>query len=189
LRDKTTATTFQQKHLAAAQLKDCSRTADASVFRRRTIGHAQHFGGQNALPSKQKPSVGVIVPLVVQTWTLHHFAVLHGPVQRAPAVQDGFAAAFFLAAKAVCGTRVNAAIAAASESVAINLVMDRLPVPDRSIRFRKDRMGKIGPQAAAPRSKLSDYRRGQMVGATGIEPVTPWMSTKCSTAELRARTI
>src|SRR3954467_5821905 len=26
-----------------------------------------------------------------------------------------------------------------------------------------------------------------MVGATGIEPVTPWMSTKCSTAELRAR--
>jgi glycosyltransferase involved in cell wall biosynthesis len=27
-----------------------------------------------------------------------------------------------------------------------------------------------------------------MVGATGIEPVTPWMSTKCSSAELRART-
>ena len=25
-----------------------------------------------------------------------------------------------------------------------------------------------------------------VVGATGIEPVTPWMSTKCSTAELRA---
>jgi hypothetical protein len=27
---------------------------------------------------------------------------------------------------------------------------------------------------------------GGMVGDTGIEPVTPWMSTKCSTAELTA---
>src|SRR5438105_918383 len=31
------------------------------------------------------------------------------------------------------------------------------------------------------------FPASQMVGATGIEPVTPWMSTKCSTAELRAR--
>src|SRR4051794_614357 len=28
-----------------------------------------------------------------------------------------------------------------------------------------------------------------MVGATGIEPVTPSMSTRCSPAELRARTL
>ena len=32
-------------------------------------------------------------------------------------------------------------------------------------------------------------RANGMVGATGIEPVTPWMSTKCSTAELRARPV
>ena len=66
-------------------------------FRRLKSGRQpQHFGGQNGLPSKQNPSVGVIFPEVAQTWTLHHFAVLHGPVQRAPAVQAGLAAAFFL---------------------------------------------------------------------------------------------
>jgi hypothetical protein len=78
---------------------------------------------------------------------LHHFALLQGPVQSAPAVQAGFAATFcFFAAKAGCAA-ANATMAVASESVAICLVMDRLP-PDRSIRFRKDRMTKLSPQAA-----------------------------------------
>jgi hypothetical protein len=86
----------------------------------------QHFGGQNGLPSKQTPRVGVIFPLVAQTCTVHHFAPLHGPVHRAPAVQPGFAAAFFFAARAGCGAaRVSAAMASASEAIAINLVMDQ----------------------------------------------------------------
>src|SRR6476646_5687895 len=37
------------------------------------------------------------------------------------------------------------------------------------------------------RVSLSNYNLGMwMVGATGIEPVTPSMSTRCSPAELRA---
>ena len=44
----------------------------------------------------------------------------------------------------------------------------------------------IGPLWAlgSPRRMLD---AAGLAGATGIEPVTPWMSTKCSTAELRAR--
>jgi hypothetical protein len=112
----------------------------------------QHFGGQNGLPSKQKPSVGVIFPEVVQSWTLHHLAVLHGPVHRAPAVQACFAAAFFFAAKAGCAA-AKATMAAASESVAISLVMENLS-SDRPIRFGEDRMAKMSPQAAGRRMSV-----------------------------------
>ena len=36
------------------------------------------------------------------------------------------------------------------------------------------------------RGILGSLRERRMVGATGIEPVTPSMSTRCSPAELRA---
>jgi hypothetical protein len=44
----------------------------------------------------------------------------------------------------------------------------------------------VAPLASSDAGAI-DCFIGEMVGATGIEPVTPWMSTKCSTAELRAR--
>jgi hypothetical protein len=77
-------------------------------------------------------------------------------VQSAPAVQAGFAATFFFAAKAGCAA-ASATIVPASESVAINRVMDHLP-SDRSIRFREDRMREMSPQAAGLRRELLDYR-------------------------------
>jgi hypothetical protein len=120
------------KTLTGTRLKVCAGIAGVRLSAQDGPLTHQHFGGQNGLPSKQKPSVGVIFPLVAQTCTLHHFAALHAPVQRAPAMQAGFAAAFFFAAKAGCGAaRVSAAMARVSETIAINLVMDQLP-SDRS---------------------------------------------------------
>jgi hypothetical protein len=87
---------FRSKTMAGPQLKN--RSGNAFGVSEPSAG--QHFGGQNGLPSKQKPSVGVIFPEAAQTWTLHHFALLQGPEQSAPAVQPAFAAAFFFAAKA-----------------------------------------------------------------------------------------
>ena len=62
-------------------------------------------------------------------------------------------------------------------------------------------VGTAGPGAQAPKQRLNPppypqapngqnppvSRRVLMVGTTGIEPVTPSMSTRCSPAELRAR--
>src|SRR5664279_4012252 len=56
-----------------------------------------------------------------------------------------------------------------------------------------DRYGDAGglEKARVPRHKCADIRWSSIpedwvVGATGIEPVTPSMSTRCSPAELRA---
>ena len=64
-------------------------------------------------------------------------------------------------------------------------------------------VGTTGPGAQAPKQRLNPLpypqapngqnppvsRRVLMVGTTGIEPVTPSMSTRCSPAELRALAI
>src|SRR6056297_2606180 len=45
----------------------------------------------------------------------------------------------------------------------------------------------LSRRAALPAPRLTPPGRLKMVGVTGIEPVTPSMSTKCSPAELYAR--
>ena len=52
----------------------------------------------------------------------------------------------------------------------------------------QNRARERGPTNEQPRAAVSALRADQvkMVGTTGIEPVTPSMSTKCSPAELIA---
>jgi hypothetical protein len=74
---------------------------------------------------------------------LHHLASLHGPVQRAPAAQPGFPAAFFLAAKAGCDAA--SAVIMIREAIAIAWVM----INSRSgsqVRFRTIACGYAGGQ-------------------------------------------
>ncbi len=60
--------------------------------------------------------------------------------------------------------------------------------------LRASRIGALPECAGTPRKSASGrtkaeakVSRREVVGATGIEPVTPTMSRKCSSAELRAR--
>jgi hypothetical protein len=63
------------RFIANPVAEDCittfTRQDDRRRFRPKDVARPpsadQHFGGQKGLPSKQKPSVGVIFPEVVQT--------------------------------------------------------------------------------------------------------------------------
>jgi hypothetical protein len=75
---------------------------------------------------------------------LHHLPSLHGPVQRAPAAQPDFAAAFFLAANAGCDT-ASALIAMIRDAIAIaRLMINSLSDADGQVRIDQQIEGSNG---------------------------------------------